>query len=68
MLIFTLVDEGTMMMDACGTHTRALDNHHSHDGDQRNTERFTSRGRSGRYFSGKMLRTLGVFGGSASGR
>jgi hypothetical protein len=41
MLIFTLVDEGAVTMDACGAHTRTLDNHHSHDSDQRNTERLT---------------------------
>jgi hypothetical protein len=44
MLIFTLVDEVAVTMDACGANTRTLDNHHSHDSDQRNTERLTSRG------------------------
>jgi len=34
MLIFTLVDEGTVMMDACGARTRTLDNHHSYDSDR----------------------------------
>jgi hypothetical protein len=37
MLIFTLVDEGAVTMDACGAYTRTLDNHHSHDSDQRDT-------------------------------
>jgi hypothetical protein len=46
MLIFTLVDEVAVTMDACGTNTRTVDNHHSHDSDQRNTERLTGRGRS----------------------
>ena len=45
-------------MDACGAHTRTLDNHHSHDSDRRNTQCLTSRGRSGSYFIGKNLRTL----------
>jgi hypothetical protein len=44
MLIFTLVDEVAVTMDACGAHTRTFDNHHSHDSDQGNTERLTSRG------------------------
>jgi hypothetical protein len=41
MLIFTLVDEVAVTMDACGANTR---NHHSHDSDEGNTERLTSRG------------------------
>jgi hypothetical protein len=45
MLIFTLVDERAVTMDACGAHTRTLDNHHSHDSDQRNTERLACRGK-----------------------
>jgi hypothetical protein len=44
MLIFTLVDEVAVTMDACGANTRTLDNRHSHDSDQHNKERFTSRG------------------------
>jgi hypothetical protein len=43
MLIFTLVDEGAMTMDACGAYTRTL-NHYSHDSDQRNTQRLTEPG------------------------
>ena len=43
LVIFTLVDEVAVAMDACGAHTRTLDNHHSSDRDQRKTERLTSR-------------------------
>jgi hypothetical protein len=44
MLIFTLVDEVAVTMDACGANTRTLDNHHSHDSNQGNIERLTGRG------------------------
>jgi hypothetical protein len=37
MLIFTLVDEGAVTMDACGAYTRTLAKHQSHHSDQRNT-------------------------------
>jgi hypothetical protein len=52
MPIFTLVDEGAVPIDAYGARTRILDNHHSHDSDQRNTQRLARRGRSGKYFTG----------------
>jgi hypothetical protein len=45
-------------MDACGAHTRTLDNHHSHDSDRRRAP-YEPGGRSGSYFIGKNLRTLG---------
>jgi hypothetical protein len=37
MMIFTLVDEGAVTMDACGDRTHTLKNHYNHDSDQRNT-------------------------------
>jgi hypothetical protein len=46
MLIFTLVDEVAVTMDACAANTRTLDNGHSHYSDQRNAERLTRRGQA----------------------
>jgi len=44
-MIFTLVDEGAVTMDACGEHTHIFENHYRHDSDQRNSQRPTSRGK-----------------------
>ena len=52
-------------MDACGAHTRTLDNHHGHDSDQRNTERLTNQGKVREILHREKPPNVGGVGGSA---